>query len=444
MSELILNALNNALNTLLSAKRIWVAYSGGVDSHVLLHALSTVQKIYPQLNVNAIYIHHGLLEAADQWAIHCKKICDDLKIPCQIIHVNVKSQTGESLEAAARNARYDAFSTLLAPQDILLTAHQEDDQTETFFLQLMRGAGTKGLSSMQYMMPFAQGTMIRPFLSVSREAILNYAKHHQLKWVEDTSNCDTRFARNFLRHRVIPLLKTRWPTMNKTITRATKHCLEADHLLQMFAEQDLASLTGNDPRTLSITKLQHLPQVRQRNILRLWLHQLGFPLPNTVKLQSVLDHVIKARTDKNPLIQWKDVEIRRYQDDLYAIPLLSPHQVTTTLLWDYEKPLTLPCGLGTLSCQKVTGKGIRITQKPLMIKFRQGGESCYLKNRLGKHSLKKLFQEWKVPPWERHRIPLIFVENQLALITGYAICEKFAASTHETGLVIEYIKKGPS
>ncbi|MGD9109005.1 MAG: tRNA lysidine(34) synthetase TilS [Gammaproteobacteria bacterium] len=419
--------------------KILIAYSGGVDSHVLLHAIAQLRQEFPELKLKAVHIHHGLFEAANQWAQHCRQICDELKVELQIINVKVERAQGVSVEEAARAARYAALEKLLQRNDVLITAHHADDQAETCLLQFLRGAGIKGLASMPSVVNFAAGFLARPFLSISRQEILQYAQKNKLFWIEDHSNHDLNFTRNFLRYKIMPEFRKRWPNINKTIMRVANNCSDANELLKDLAVQDIKKLKGQVKNTLSISKLKKLSFRRQKNVLREWIDAQNFRLPSAIKLQHIVNDVINARTDATPCIAWGEAEIRSYQDDLYIMRSLSEFNYGVTLPWDGKSSLKLPNDLGVLQVEKVVGQGLKseILKRKLEIKFRQGGEQCKLLGREGTHKLKKLFQEWKVPPWQRDRVPLLYVDNQLAAIVGYAVCLEFIPDAEEIGVVIK-------
>ncbi|MGD9153660.1 MAG: tRNA lysidine(34) synthetase TilS [Gammaproteobacteria bacterium] len=421
-----------------SDNKILIAYSGGVDSHVLLHAIVQLRQEFPELKLKAVHIHHGLFEAANQWAQHCRQVCDELKVELQIINVEIKRVQGASVEEAARALRYAALEKLLQRNDILITAHHADDQAETCLLQFLRGAGIKGLASMPAIVSFSAGFLARPFLSISRQKILQYAQKNKLSWVEDHSNHDLNFTRNFLRYKIMPEFRKRWPNINKTIMRVANNCSDANELLKDLAAQDIKKLKGRVKNTLSISKLKKLSFRRQKNVLREWIDAQNFRLPSAIKLQHIISDVINARTDAVPCVAWGKAEIRSYQDNLYIMKSLSELDHNVVLSWDGKKPLKLPENLGILRIKKIVGKGLKaeVLKRKLEIKFRQGGEQCKLFGREGTHKLKKLFQEWGVPPWQRDRVPLFYVDNQLAAIIGHAVCREFVADAKEAGVVI--------
>ncbi|MBN1684543.1 MAG: tRNA lysidine(34) synthetase TilS [Gammaproteobacteria bacterium] len=420
------------------AARIIIAYSGGVDSHVLLQACSDFFQHEDRKKLYAVHIHHGLMPDADHWSSHCEQICKTLKIPFKMIRVNVPKIKGESLEATARTQRYLSFSKLMKKNDVLLTAHHQDDQAETCLLQFLRGAGIKGLSAMPSIIPFSEGYLIRPLLDTSRKEILSYAKACYLDWVEDQSNVDTRFTRNFLRHQVIPLLNSRWPNIGKAINRVAHHCSETTLLIAELAKLDLNNAQGTQTNTLSCAKLLKLSFERQKNALRHWLHQQKIPLPSAAKLSHILTDVIQARPDRNPIVSWANFEARKYQNNLYVIEKRKPFDSKQTFSWNMKKDLTLP-DVGILHVEPTVGQELKSSSKNVTVKFRTGGEKCRLPNQKIHRPLKKLLQEWKVPPWERDRIPLIFIDHELAMVVGYCICEGFQAKREEKGIAVGLI-----
>ncbi len=408
-----------------SCRRVYVGYSGGLDSSVLLHALVTANMVTPVRQIIAIHIHHGLSPHADAWTAHCQTVTQQLNIPLQIVRVDAKAGTGQSPEAAARAARYKAFADIIQTDDVLMLAHHSDDQAETFLLQLLRGAGVRGLSAMPAFIEFASGWLSRPLLSLSRQQLQTYATEQGLRWIDDESNDNTDFDRNYLRHHIMPLLNARWPAAAECISRSASHCVEADGLIQELATIDYVSVVVQSPFLLStpqdcafrsqqtqldIQKLTQLDEPRQRNLLRYWLHQLNLPMPSAKKLQQILQTVIHSRHDATPIVNWPGAEVRRFRHHLYAMPPLPLHDVTWQCEWDVQRDLVLPADIGVLKAKnyKELAAG-----KALTIKFRQGGEVIALPGRAGHHSLKKLMQEWNIPPWLRDRIPLIYRDGEL-------------------------------
>lgn len=415
--------------------RFWVAYSGGLDSQVLLYALSNV---LPTARLRAVHINHGWHDNAMQWAKTCSQTCVQLGISCEVITVDAQPKKGESPEACARQARYMAMAKLIQESDCLLTAHHRDDQAETLLLQLLRGAGLRGLASMPLAMPFGKGILARPLLGFTRLELQTYAKDRQLTWIDDSSNTDLRFNRNFVRHQVLPILQQRWPQFNKTLARVAENTAEAQQLLDDLAHEDWLKTRDPLSNNLIVSHLLHLTSARRRNCLRYWLSQLCFPLPSQAQLQQI-ELLLKSKREANPQVSWGDVKVRRYRDFLYAFLFKEENKLYNLFIsWDLSHALTLPAG-NLLTVDRAVGQGIacdKVMEKPITIGFRQGGERFHLQGRLGSHPLKKLFQEWGIPPWQRQNIPLVYYEQELIAIAGYGVNPNFLASENEWGYVI--------
>lgn len=439
--------LQQQLNQLPRLSHYYVAFSGGVDSHVLLHLLAQLRHQQPELNLSAIHIHHGLQAQSDDWVQHCQSVCQQLDVSIQVEQVSV-SEKG-SQEAAAREARYHVFKELIQSGEGLLLAHHLDDQAETLLLQLFRGAGVAGLSSMPTVNEFADGWLLRPLLDVSRQHIEAYANAQNLQWIEDPSNTDTEFDRNFIRHDVMPVLTQRWPSLTNTLSRAASHQAEAAGLLDILAEQDYEVCKGphQERHTLSVPSLLQLEPARQRNILRYWIRKIvQLPLPDTRHMQRILSEVLTASEDAMPLVEWRyhsqAVELRRYRDEIYvqasAEYLPSAEAYMSKYPWDLLQPFTLPDG-SILQLEQTEGVGLKASlmgQDNIRIGFRQGGEQCRPVGRGHRHSLKKLMQEWGIPPWLREHVPLLYVGDEIAQVVGFSLCEPFQADSDEKGLFI--------
>ena len=425
------------------AKVLWVAYSGGCDSHALLHSLVALRSQIPS-EIKAIHINHGLSPLANEWEQHCREICEQLSVPYTAIKVDASTKKSgsnkTSPEEAARHARYAEWNKLLNKDEVILLAHHQDDQAETVLLQLLRGSGVKGLAAMPAQQNFSQGLLCRPMLGFLREEIVSYAVGQNLNWIDDPSNFDTDFDRNFLRHDVVPLLESRWPSLKKTLSRTATHAAEADQLLTELAQQDWLLVQSNNQ--IKISELFGLDNKRQRNVVRFWLAKVcQLSLPDTVHLQRILDEVLTAAEDANPEVIWRGGEVRRYQGLLYAQKKLVEPENNFELIWSniQESLLVNSLGLKLLASSSV-GKGLsqsKLENAAISLKFRQGGESCRPVGRGHTHQLKKLFQEWQVPPWQRASVPLIYVNGELAEVVGYCRCEPFAAVDGESSWRIE-------
>ncbi|MET0105585.1 MAG: tRNA lysidine(34) synthetase TilS [Sedimenticola sp.] len=418
--------------------RYLLAYSGGCDSQVLLHALAALGG---HLNspVVAIHVNHGLQDDAEQWARHCAASCSALDIPLETVSLALQPAPGESVEAVAREGRYRAIRELMQPGDLLLTAHQQDDQAETLLLQLFRGAGLRGMAAMPEVAPFGPGHLLRPLLGFTREQLESYATEHRLSWIEDTSNLDQRFDRNYLRHSVMPLLLERWPSIRQTLSRSATYCAEAQGEIERVARDDLSLLLAGDEDALSVSGLLALDPARLRSVLRLWIREHGFRAPNSRRMQQIVSEVLGAGEDRNPVVGWEGVQVRRYRGYLYLVPEAAAPDPNMQLAWDGTAALELPEGIGRLVKRNTQG-GIdegRWHQGDLTVRFRQQGLSCRPVGRGGSVSLKKLFQELGVPPWERGRVPLLFIDGQLAAVGSMVVCEPFQAKENQPGLMPE-------
>lgn len=398
--------------------RLWVALSGGLDSTCLLHAAAAVRDRLPG-PLSAVHLDHGLHPDSARWAGHCRGLCVGLEVPLVIRRLRIHRRPGESLEAAAREARYLALAALLGPGEVLVTAQHRDDQAETLLLALLRGSGLDGLAAMPRVSDLGPGRLARPLLGVPRAALEAYALGQGLGWVEDPSNASLAFDRNYLRQRVIPLLRARWPAVSLTLARSAGHCAEAARLIEAQADQCLEGLAGSRWGTLSIPGLAALEPAQARVVLRLWLRRLGLPLPDSPHLSRVLTEVLPARRDSNPLVAWPGCEIRRYRGDLFALrPLPSP-PTAAPLSWSGES-LVLPPPLGILALIPVVGELPQGLAKvsPFQVRFGLEGERYRRAGAGRQRPLKKLFQEAGIPAWLRPYVPLILAGDRLMAVAG--------------------------
>lgn len=419
-----------------------IAYSGGLDSQVLLYSLAQLRSQLPDIVLNAIHIDHGLSPCSEQWASHCRESCAVLGVSCEVIKVNAHPAKGESPEAVARMARYTALRPRIGAQECLLTGQHQDDQAETVLLQLLRGSGPRGLAAMAGAMVFGGGHLLRPLLTFSRAELKIYAEQEGLTWIEDSSNFDVSFDRNYLRHEILPLLRRRWPGLSQTLSRAALHQADALWLLEQQAQIALRQVRSGE-HGLSVPALQALAPPHCRNLLRHWFKQQGLPLPDSTHLQRILDELLPASRDAQPLVTWPGVEVRRYRSQLYAQRPLEFHNSKLVIVWNDFEPLRLPPEVGGVLVSKFTqGLGLdveRLRQSLMTVRFRQGGECIRLVDRNYDHRVKKLFQEQGIPPWRRDRIPMLYSDEQLAFVVGIGIAQGFAAKPGKEGVIIEWI-----
>lgn len=435
-SSLPFSRLLHTINSVPGAGRCWLAYSGGIDSTVLLHLLSRNKNDLPA-GLTAVHVNHQLSRDAGTWAEHCESQCRDWGIEFRAITLDAGKIKGSSPEAHARGLRYRALAELMAEDEILLTAHHRDDQAETLLLQLLRGAGPEGLAAMPEMKSFGPGWLLRPLLGCTRMQISAYAAEQGLKWIDDESNADTGYDRNYIRGRILPVINERWPSTVDTLARSAAHQAELMQILGEIAEQDLNAASGGNMNILDTGKLGLLPEARQRNLIRYWLKKNGHATPNAVVTGNIIDQLIHAGVDRMPCIRYQDTELRRYRNHLYVMQRLQETDMNRSYSWDINQPLVLD--QGRLVARQVKGRGIRfaaIENNMIEVTFRKGGEKIHPVGRNGTHSLKKLFQESAVPPWQRDRIPLLYIKKSLAAVPGYWIDRTFQASEDEPGLDI--------
>ncbi|GAB4509648.1 MAG: tRNA lysidine(34) synthetase TilS [Sulfuricaulis sp.] len=417
-----------------SATPLKVAFSGGLDSCVLLHALCQLRESL-NLPLHALYVDHGLHPDSSHWAQRARQTCDHLKVPCAIERAQVTRIREHGLEAAARRARYACLARHVGKGDILLTAHHADDQAETVLLQLLRGTGVHGLAAMPAMTAFHAGNLARPLLDFTREQLAAYARQEKLEWIDDTSNNDLRLSRNYLRHQVFPLLEAHWPEASRRIARSAGMAAEAAELLDDLAESDWNVCRGVEETKLSVTALRGLPPPRQRNLIRYWLRRQGFLAPTAMHLDQVLTQVRRDPRSNRAVIRWAGIEVCRYRDELIALRPRDATDSSWRIHWNLTDTLEIP-GVGFLRAEKSQGDGLsceRMGQSPISVGLRQGGEICRLPGRAHHHKLKKLMQEAGIPPWERNRLPLVYVNGDLAAISDRWVCEPYAAHKNEAG-----------
>ena len=410
-----------------------VAYSGGVDSHVLLDLCKLAG-----VNVRAVHIHHGLQKEADQWTQHCGDVCRELDIPCLTIRVQARPENGDSPENAARKARYAALYAGLQRDECLLTAHHLDDQSETLLLQLFRGAGPAGLSAMPIFRNRHGCRHARPMLTFSREEIMHYADQHKLCWVEDPSNQDTGFDRNLVRRSILPQIKQRWPQVDASLSQVASQQQQALELIETLAAIDLAAIITRQADVVSVSMLNELSTARQLNVLRYWLHQFAKDGPTANVLQQILASVLSAADDATPVLCWGQSEVRRYQDGLYLMAA-SRHDETKRFFWKPQDALAINELNIEISANREVAKGLKtpLLDRQFSIRFRTGGEKIRPAGRKHTHSLKKLMQEAGVPPWQRSRIPLLYLDEELVCVCGFWLAAGFTVSEGEKGWLPE-------
>ncbi len=420
--------------------RLCVGLSGGIDSVVLLDVLVALA-LQQGWKLSALHVNHQISANAGQWARFCRKLCRSYGVPLRVVKVTVAR--GDSLEAAAREARYAAYRA--QPANYVALAQHADDQAETVLLQLLRGAGVKGLAAM----PAARVdstrpglTLLRPLLGATRHDIETYAAARRLAWIEDESNQDTYYLRNFLRLEVLPLIEKRAPDYRNGLTRAATHMAEAAQLLD-----DLARIDGADALTgesLSVKALQALPAARARNLLRYFLASRRVAMPDARRLGEALRQVTTAKADARVCVDIGEHALRRYAGALHVTPPQPDSPGDFACRWREERRLVVPELKAMLEMRRVRGAGIdlaRLLAKPVVLRLRQGGEKLQPDAARPRRPVKDLYQEYRVPPWQRAQLPYLWSGGQLVWVAGLGIDCAFQAGKGAAGVVPRWVAR---
>ncbi|MCP5328821.1 MAG: tRNA lysidine(34) synthetase TilS [Steroidobacteraceae bacterium] len=445
-----------------------VAFSGGADSLALLAALREFERTRPsgrrRAAVRAVHIDHGLNPCSAAWARQCRQLCRELDVPLTVRRARIIVPRGESLEAVARTTRYALLQAALHPGEILLTAHHLDDQLETQLLQLLRGAGVAGLAAMPEAAPFGRGWLLRPLLGEAREDLLAWVRARGLAWIEDDSNTDERFDRNYLRRQVVPLLKARWSAAARVAARSAAHLADARAVLDEVAAADLAGLLHEG--AVEIAALQRLSPARQRLAVRAWIRRRGLPLPDTRHLRRVLGELTAARRDAQPCVRWDGVEVRRHRGWLYLLAAALPSNPPVSMCWNWRPerehgrgggrrragervlgrprklaggglaavtvPLQLGAGLGSLRLRRDPNGPLDGDRLPdqLELRWRGGGECLQTEANGPRRKLKEVLRVCGVLPWMREQLPLLYAGDALVAVADLAVDAAFQAGTN--------------
>lgn len=445
-----------------------VAYSGGLDSQVLLYCCKALK-----LPLRAVHVHHGLQNRADDWVLHCQATCNDLNVPLDIIYVDAKKKPGQSPEESARIVRYQALQENLKESECLLTAQHLDDQAETLLLQLFRTAGTAGLSAMPAHRQFGQYRHLRPLLSFSRKEIEAFAAAHALQWVEDPSNQDVSYDRNFIRKNILTSLKQRWPEVAEQLSTVARLQSKNLQVLEDMAAIDLANVlrptgsqrTGSRYRVVSLlsnTELKRLSSARLLNVLRYWIKDTlkneamdDWPLQNVLSrnlLESIEKTLVCSRQDATPVVVINTYELRRYQDRLYLLqprllqpqllqtqPAMKQSEMSQSIDWRPSSALVLSAINSRILPQINIAGGLnkRLLTEVLKISYRKGGEYFHPAGRQHSQRLKKLLQEENIPPWDRDSVPLLYYNDELIAVIGLWLAKDYVVADDEAGWGIE-------
>jgi len=460
--------------------KLVLAYSGGVDSEVLAFGLSQFARQHPEFHYQLVYVHHGLSDNADSWAQHCLERGQHYGLPVTVERVTVNRGPRLSLEAEARKVRYQAIERHLTANDVLLTAHHEDDQLETILLALKRGQGPKGLAAMGQVQALAQGRQLRPLLDISREQIEAYAKQQGLVHIEDESNQDDKYDRNFLRLEIIPRLKARWPSIATTASRSAALCAEQQATLDLQVSERLPLwLTQAPYHTQSVFKLDGFAEQSadwQALLLRGFIESQGFALPSKVQLNQIITQLLTAKDDAKVHIRVGECEIRRFANQVYLFKYHARPRHVKSASWAFPSQLLNPLVQGDVTQVDVTqldvtqldvtqldvtqldvtsagvtcGETIRLSaskQGPrarfprpdevVSVRYQLAGQCrCHPHSRGKGRELKKLWQEFGVPPWVREKIGFVFYNEQLVMAIGLWIEKSFIVELNGLGLQV--------
>ncbi|MDT3318224.1 tRNA lysidine(34) synthetase TilS [Shewanella sp. SP1S2-4] len=467
-----------AAQSLAPDSKLVLAYSGGVDSEVLAFGLSQFARQHPEFNYQLVYVHHGLSDNAEAWALHCLERGLYYDLPVTVERVTVNRGPRLSLEAEARKARYLAIERHLSANDVLLTAHHEDDQLETILLALKRGQGPKGLAAMGQVQALAHGRQLRPLLDISREQIEAYAKQQGLVHIEDESNQDDKFDRNFLRLEIIPRLKARWPSIATTASRSAALCAEQQATLDLQVSERLPLwLTQAPYHTQSVFKLEGFVEQSadwQALLLRGFIESQGFALPSKVQLNQIITQLLTAKDDAKVHIRVGECEIRRFANQVYLFKYQARMRHVKPASWTLPSQLLIPLVRGDVTQLDVTqsdvtqldvtqldvkpagvtcGEPIRLSasrQGPrarfprpdevVSVRYQLAGQyRCHPHSRGKGRELKKLWQEFGVPPWVREKVGFVFYNEQLVMAIGLWVEKSFILESNRLGLQVSQI-----
>ena len=414
---LSVTSLQSFFSSYQNLEKFYVAFSGGIDSTVLLHAMHAAK-----LPIHAVHVNHHLQQESDAWQQHCEEVCKRLSVPITVQHAQIEKVSQKSLEESARDTRYALLEELLDVNSAIVTAHHQDDLAETILLQLLRGAGPAGLAAMPESKQLKIGYHLRPFLHFTRAELQVYSSSHKLKWVDDPTNKLNDFDRNYLRNEIMPKLLERWTATRQTLSRSA--ILQADALscLNDLAKIDIQAAKTKQSQMLDVIALQALSIVRLNNVLRFWIKSNGIRVPSRKVLQQIVtDIVLKDEAQGSPQQTWKEGEIRRFRNHIYLMQPLKPHDAGQVFRWKIDQPLFIESLDRTLLPEELNNADVSLPRgvDELIVRFREGGERLKPFGTKQHRSLKNLLQEADIPPWERARIPLLFHNDKLISVLGY-------------------------
>jgi len=426
----------------MSGTRLCIGFSGGVDSTVLLDVLA---RLAPRLRLqlSAVHVNHGLNPRAADWAAFCIERCRAYRIALHVSELALRVDAGTGIEAAARTARHAVFAQ--QPADAVALAHNLDDQIETMLLRITRGAGMRGLAGMPAMRPLSQGgpRLVRPLLGTTREEILAYARQRGLEWIEDDSNAQTRFDRNFVRHELLPRLEQRFPAYRRTWARASANLADAAEVLDEVATGDAEGAL--EAGCLEVSRLRILGPARARNLLHWFIVRSGGTVSSRERLQEALRQMLHAGGERHPELTFGQVVLRRQADHVEAAASMPAVPDDWEMSWGGEDLLCMPHGLGALRFDAVRGDGLNrrhLLDAGVRVRLRRSGGRLKLAADRPTRTLKNLLHERGVPPWQRKRLPALFAGDTLVWVARVGMDCRFAAAAGEAGVIPQWIPPG--
>lgn len=452
----LLNAFQVQLNLILASQisrdqNFHIALSGGLDSVVLLHLFSRLRELDKKLSLCAHHINHGLSDNAADWQLFCQNLCTSLAVDFYCSRVILEKKNRTSLEALAREKRYACLTGNLAENSYLITAHHQDDQLETVLLALKRGSGSTGLQGIQKTQKLHKGYLIRPLLNFSRDQLATYAQLFQLDWIEDESNQNQAFDRNFIRHAITPLLTKRWPGVSKAVARSANICQEQQLLLDEIALADF-NLTVEfllNQQVIPVERLAALSTGRRNNLLRFWFKKNRLDYPSAKQLQTLWTDVALANNDAQPVMQFKGNSVRRYRNQLYLVnDKKIAASITQKTSWQGQDKIALMDGLVELSFSvekdsNLAGNLLNLSDNAKVeICFRSqlpANLTCLPSGRTGSRSIKKLLHEYHVAPWLRDLVPFILVDGELKMAVGLWSCQSEKRAVQPRYLHVSFV-----
>jgi tRNA(Ile)-lysidine synthase len=431
-----------SLDKLKNFKRIGIAYSGGLDSKVLLTAL--VEGIEDKTKLYVLHINHGISPNSDLWEKACKDYSDSLGV--KFYSKKIESKITNQSEGSLRKLRYRAFQSWSKEGDVICTAHHLDDQLETIFFRIMRGTGLYGLLGIPLRRTEFNFVLLRPLLTFSKKELLDYASTKNLSWIEDESNLDTKISRNYIRKIVFPVLYKFWPELSKSFLYLSKQARDAQIILDEVAESDFHDSKLESDSCLDISLITKLSDQRITNLLFFWLSNNSSLTLSSNQMESVVKLIIEKKDSKdyytliNSPEEKNNVDLRAFKGVLYLLSgdCIRPLSGSNGIAWDLKSNLKL--STGDFHCKETLGSGIALEylKEGITVKGRVGGERCKPKGRGKSQKLKKLLQETDLAPWLRDRIPLIYVGEELAAVGDLWVCEKFHAQPNEKGMSLNW------